>query len=263
MTVSLSPIWNGFTFQTNDGMPLAHGLVYTYDNGTTTPKSTFTTRSGTTANTNPLVLDANGRMPQEIWLTDSSSYTLVLKTATDDTLMTCNDIMAIPQGSVLPLIGEPLYDSFGMLIVYVASNIPVNNLPSDFTPITTVGSRFLGWLSKTSSNRMTKIVTDIFGGFIGYAFPGAVDAVDYAVVPVDVFIPDLPGALIGEPMYDILNHVFAHSFAKYPAGSVHSDYLVLNKPDSTVAALIKLVYTVDVTVAIQDIYHTTLGYAYP
>ena len=43
-----------------DGEPLASGLVYTYLCGTTTPKTTYTTYAGSTANANPVVLSAQG-----------------------------------------------------------------------------------------------------------------------------------------------------------------------------------------------------------
>jgi hypothetical protein len=40
--------------------PLAHGLVYTYEAGTTTPKATYTTSTGDIENTNPILLDSEG-----------------------------------------------------------------------------------------------------------------------------------------------------------------------------------------------------------
>ena len=44
-----------------DGKPLAGGKVYTYDAGTTTPKSTYTTMAGDVPNLNPVILDQNGK----------------------------------------------------------------------------------------------------------------------------------------------------------------------------------------------------------
>lgn len=44
-----------------DGKPLAGGKVYTYEAGTTTPKSTYTTHEGDVPNTNPVILDQNGK----------------------------------------------------------------------------------------------------------------------------------------------------------------------------------------------------------
>ena len=69
MAVNLSPLGGaGWQFFDNSGVPLAGGLLYSYEAGTTTPAPTYTTSAGTIAHTNPIVLDAAGRPPQEIWL---------------------------------------------------------------------------------------------------------------------------------------------------------------------------------------------------
>ena len=53
-----------------DGKPLAGGKVYTYEAGTTTPKSTYTTMAGDVPNLNPVILDQNGKA--KIFLGDGS-----------------------------------------------------------------------------------------------------------------------------------------------------------------------------------------------
>lgn len=72
----------GAQFFDSNGDPLAGGLLYTYNAGTTTPVSTYTSRSGAAFNTNPIVLDASGRTPAEIWLDGGSLYKFVLKNST-------------------------------------------------------------------------------------------------------------------------------------------------------------------------------------
>lgn len=53
---------NGMQYFTdNNGLPLSAGCVYFYIPGTLNPKSTYTDASQTTANTNPVQLDAAGR----------------------------------------------------------------------------------------------------------------------------------------------------------------------------------------------------------
>jgi len=54
MAVNLAPIGNGFQFFTNTGIPLDGGFIYTYQAGSSTPLTTFTTAAGTIANTNPI-----------------------------------------------------------------------------------------------------------------------------------------------------------------------------------------------------------------
>jgi microcystin-dependent protein len=69
-------------FQFNqDGVPLAGGKLFTYASGTTTKLVTYTDATGTTPNTNPIILDVNGQC--DIWLVSGSTYTFVLSPATD------------------------------------------------------------------------------------------------------------------------------------------------------------------------------------
>ena len=56
----------------DDGDPLAGGKVYFYEPGTVTLKDTYTTSALDTANTNPVILDANGRAV--IWLNNEYKY---------------------------------------------------------------------------------------------------------------------------------------------------------------------------------------------
>jgi len=83
MSVNLSIFAGvGAQFFTDNGVPLAGGLIYTYAAGTTTNQATYTSISGLTAHSNPIVLDAAGRVPGgEIWLTAGLSYKFVTKTS--------------------------------------------------------------------------------------------------------------------------------------------------------------------------------------
>ena len=71
----------GAQFFDNNGSPLSGGLLYTYAAGTTTPATTYTSLAGTTANTNPIVLDAAGRVQGAIWLTTGNAYKFILQTS--------------------------------------------------------------------------------------------------------------------------------------------------------------------------------------
>ena len=63
-----------------DGKPLAGGKVYTYSAGTTTNKATYTTMAGDVPNSNPVILDQNGKA--KIFLGDGS-YRLQIKDSND------------------------------------------------------------------------------------------------------------------------------------------------------------------------------------
>jgi len=89
---SLSPTPKLQFFGT-DGLPLVGGKLYTYAAGTTTPLATYVDHTGTTTNTNPVILDSNGEA--DVWLPDTTSYKYVLKTSADVLLYTV-DYIAVP-----------------------------------------------------------------------------------------------------------------------------------------------------------------------
>jgi len=97
MTVNLSCFAGvGQQFFDNTGVPLAGGLIYSYEAGTTTPAATYTTSAGTIAHTNPIVLDSAGRVPSgEIWVTPDQLYKYVVKTAAGTLLNTYDNIPSI------------------------------------------------------------------------------------------------------------------------------------------------------------------------
>lgn len=95
-STDLAPLARQRFFDAN-GDPLAGGKLYTYEAGTTTPKATYTDRSGTTANTNPIILDANGEC--DIWIA-SGFYKFVLKDSSDVTQWT-KDQIALPLEAAL------------------------------------------------------------------------------------------------------------------------------------------------------------------
>lgn len=93
MSVSLSPLAGaGWQFLDDSGNPLTGGLLYVYQAGTTTPVTTYTSSSGTVANTNPVVLDAAGRVPEQIWLDTAYTYKFVLKNSVGSTVWTKDNV---------------------------------------------------------------------------------------------------------------------------------------------------------------------------
>jgi hypothetical protein len=82
-----------------DTLPLAGGLLYTYQAGSTTPLTTYTSNAGTIACANPIVLGVNGIAPTEIWLTSGVSYKFVLATSANVTLYTYDNIAGIPSSA--------------------------------------------------------------------------------------------------------------------------------------------------------------------
>lgn len=94
MAVFLSPVGGvAAQFFTNTGAVLTGGKLYTYLAGTTTPATTYTTNAGNVARTNPIILDAAGRVPSsgEIWILPIS-YKFVLKDANEVLIATYDNI---------------------------------------------------------------------------------------------------------------------------------------------------------------------------
>jgi hypothetical protein len=94
MAVFLSPVGGAAAqFFTNTGSVLSGGKLFTYAAGTTTPLVTYTTYRGNIARTNPIILDAAGRVSEggEIWIT-ANAYKFVLKDSNDVLIATWDNI---------------------------------------------------------------------------------------------------------------------------------------------------------------------------
>ena len=85
----------GAQFFTDDNSVLSGGKIYTYAAGTTTPQTTYTSVLGTTANSNPIILDSGGRLPEDMWLTEGLLYRFVLADSNDVQIGTYDDIGGI------------------------------------------------------------------------------------------------------------------------------------------------------------------------
>ena len=94
MAVFLSPVGGvAAQFFTNTGAVLTGGKLFTYAAGTTTPQVSYTTSAGNVARTNPVVMDAAGRVPDggEIWIT-AAPYKFVLTDSTNVLIATYDNI---------------------------------------------------------------------------------------------------------------------------------------------------------------------------
>ena len=123
MTVNISLFAGvGAQFFTDDGVPLAGGLIYSYAAGTTTPKTTYTSIAGNIAQPNPIILNSAGRVPSgEIWLT-TGSYKFVLATSTNVLIATYDNVFGVG--------GNNLVVNFtgnGTQVVFVLPYSPVVN----------------------------------------------------------------------------------------------------------------------------------------
>lgn len=94
-TVNLSPLFNGQTLFDTNGIPLAGGQVFTYQAGSSSPLTTYTTVNGNIANSNPIILGSDGKLPQELWLQYGYSYKFVVEDVNNVLINTYDNIAGI------------------------------------------------------------------------------------------------------------------------------------------------------------------------
>lgn len=158
MAYNLSPIGGaGWQFFDNNGVPLAGGLLYTYLAGTTTPAVTYTSNTGSTANSNPIVLDSSGRPPYEIWLNGLLSYKFILKDSNNVQIWSMNNLYGAPSG------GTQSYQTAtqGQTVFTISSYITGNNSLQVYVN----GSKQIIVLNYTETNATT--VTFVNGLNVG------------------------------------------------------------------------------------------------
>ena len=131
-SVLLSSVGIGQQFFDNNGVPLAGGLIYTYQAGSSTPLATYQDNAGTIANANPIVLDSAGRVPNEIWLLNGYSYKFIIQSASATTLITLDNLYGILQTA--PAVSNPVPS--GLIAIWSGST---GSIPS-------------GWLLCNGSN---------------------------------------------------------------------------------------------------------------
>jgi hypothetical protein len=98
MAVNISPVGGvAAQFFTSTGAVLTGGKLYTYLAGTTTPTPSYTTSTGNIAWTNPIILDAAGRVSGsgEIWITNGIVYKFVLRDSNDVLIATYDNVVGI------------------------------------------------------------------------------------------------------------------------------------------------------------------------
>jgi hypothetical protein len=122
--VTISPVFQDTVFLGNDGKPLVGGKLFTYEAGSNSAEqTTFADWNGSTANTNPIVLDSSGRLPTQLWLADGYSYNLVLTQADGTTVLQTHDNIRGVIGSYAGGgIGTVIWNPITVVPTYVSAN---------------------------------------------------------------------------------------------------------------------------------------------
>jgi len=97
MTAALTPVPK-IQFFADDGTPLVGGKLYSYAAGSTTPLATYTSYSGTVANTNPVILDSRGEA--NVWL-GAGPYKLALYDSVNALIWTVDNITPVGDASLV------------------------------------------------------------------------------------------------------------------------------------------------------------------
>jgi hypothetical protein len=143
----------GAQFFDNSGNVLTGGKIYTYQAGTTTPLATYTTNSESAFHTNPIILDAAGRVPSggEIWLQLGVGYKFVLKTSTEVLIATYDNIPSSAQPPAANDADSIMYEqgytvtagSFVVGNIYRIVSIGTTNFTLIGAATNTVGTHFI------------------------------------------------------------------------------------------------------------------------
>ncbi len=136
-------------FLGDDGLPLSGGQIYTYEKDTTTPLATYTDSTGSSANSNPIVLDTQGRA--NIWL-QVTPYSFVIYNSLG-VLQTCSGPIEFPpsalSGSDIPAYSDIVVYNFPDLVAgsdgYTYRCVGTNILDDD-----PVGSVTGAWVNLSS-----------------------------------------------------------------------------------------------------------------
>ena len=126
--VNLSPFYGaGGQLFTDNGEPLAGGKIYSYLAGTTTPVTTYTTSAGNIQHSNPIILDAAGRVPAggEIWLTNGITYKFVVNDSANNLIGTFDNIKGIGDTAFTNIVnytGDGTQTSFTLPLIPISEN---------------------------------------------------------------------------------------------------------------------------------------------
>jgi len=212
-SVLLSPYGNGQQFFDDNGVPLAGGLIYTYQAGSSTPLVTYTENSGTVANANPIVLDASGRTPQQIWLLTGFSYKFVLQNSDAVLIQTLDNIYpilqnapasapAVPSGAILLWSGSTGSIPAGWVLCNGANGTPdlrdrfIIGAGNNYAVNATGGSADAVVVSHTHTGNTSSYTHDHFvatSGNSNFPSPGTYMG-NYNPANIDNFKPTVSGA---------------------------------------------------------------------
>lgn len=184
MTVNISLFAGaGAQFLDGSGNVLTGGKVESYAAGTTTPQATYTTSAGNTAHSNPIILDAAGRVPSggEIWLDQNLNYKFILRNSADVLIGTYDNIYGAANGLFISNLANTADPTKGDALVGFRQSNSGGNLPNtvgrtvhqklqEFVSVLDFGADPTGATSSTSAIQAAHDAA-VANGFCAVYFP--------------------------------------------------------------------------------------------
>jgi len=183
MAVNLSPVGGvAAQFLDNSGNVLTGGKLYTYLAGTTTPAVTYTSNSGFVANSNPIILNAAGRVADsgEIWLTDGISYKFVLKDSNDVQIATWDNIIGINSNFINYSLQEQTFTATQGQTVFTLTG------GKQYTPATNNLAIYVNGSKQVAGTNYLETSTTVFTFLTGLNVGDVVDAITAISVATNV-----------------------------------------------------------------------------
>jgi hypothetical protein len=203
-----------------DGKPLAGGKVYFYEPGTTTPKTTYSDAAGTVPNTNPVVLDSQGRATIFI----SGFYKVKVTTALGTELYTTDNVSASPFQALT--VSEWL--TSGVTPTYISA--VSFSVPGDYTGTFEVGRRIKAAVS--AGTVYGTIITATYGtGVTTVTVINDSGALDSGLASVDTGILSLTNKAI--PVEPVVTKTDDYILVK----ADHGKTIIFNKATAVIATL--------------------------
>lgn len=193
----ICPIFNAATQFTNQGVVLAGGKIQVYLAGTTTATDTWTTSALAVKNTNPIVLDSAGRLPNPIWLQAGIAYKFVLQDSTGASVGIPYDNVS---GTNDPTVASTLWTPTNITPTYVSATS--FTMPGDVTSILQVGRRIQATVTAgtaygtiiTSSYSGITLITTVTSTMDSTTLDSGLSVVNVGTLPsVNTPVPVVPG----------------------------------------------------------------------
>jgi len=251
MSVSISPLMNGVQVFDNDGKPASGALLFTYDGGSfSIEKPTYSSSTGATPNSNPVVMDSSGRITTDLWLLNGEYYNFVVTLADTTTVLFAVDgVIGVAASTTTGGPSNLIWNAAPAAPTYLSPSIFL--LDGDQTTNFTVGNRarltidagfIYGTVTAVSfSNPTTQVTLELDGT----AIDGSLSAAEWSIAITS-------GRIVDAGAVD-----YSSTLPYGTSGTVGNKLRLLETADATTNTYIDRTQTVQVTTGTSTAYILT------